>query len=355
MKHRHHYVSRFYLQAFASAPKRIHIFNLKRERGFEHGSLRDQCYSHRLYGDTDELEDAFGKLEGQVASVIHRVASTHQPPEPGSPDYVWLLSFVVLQMLRTTGARDRIQRSSTAFTKKVFDHTPPPAGFVPNQDESLVLSLRNLGNMTAGLDGLRMHTIIAPAGGEFITSDNPVYRYNQYCEGILWSGVTGALCKGLQVFLPLTPRVSLLLFDGGVYKVGKRGVAPCSQATHLDLEFLNRIQLLAAVDNVYFSNWSVLKNTERLAVSVQEERKKNRSRVFEAFEVGNDRSSLIHQYEQMPNLELRLSFITLRRAARRVPLQERARLYRKRLPPYEMPDYAVDDSRPRVFETRSPR
>jgi hypothetical protein len=353
VKRRHHYVPQFYLKAFASAPKRINVFNLKRGRTIQDASLRDQCYSHRLYGESDEIEDAFAEVEGRAAPVIQKVASTQRPPEMGTTDYQNLLLFVTLQILRTTAARNRVQRSSIAFARRVFDDAPPPAGFVPDEAQSMALSLSPLRHVSDGLEGLKVHAITAPSGSAFITCDNPAYRYNQYCEGVRWQGLTGALCRGLQVFLPLSPLVSVLLFDGGVYKVGRRGVAPSSQATERDVEFLNTIQLLAAADNVYFGGWGSAPVIQRLTDSVREERNKNRVRIMEAYEVGNERSSLIHQYEQMPDLNLQLSFVGLRRDARRVPLEARVRLLRKRPPPeLDAPALDPEYSRSRIFETR---
>jgi hypothetical protein len=356
VKRRHHYVPQFYLKAFASAPKRINVFNLKRSRAIQDVSLRDQCYSYRLYGESDEVENAFAEMEGRTAPVIQKVASTQLPPNMGTLDYHNLLSFVTLQMLRTTTARTRVQRSSIAFARRVFDDAPPPAGFLPDEEQSMALSLSTLRHMSGGLDGLRVHVIIAPSGGAFITCDNPAYRYNQYCEGVGWQGLTGVLCRGLQVFLPVSPLVSVLLFDGGVYKVGRRGVAPSSQATERDLDLLNTIQLLAAADNVYFADWGSVPGIQRLADAVQEERCRNRLRVMEAYEVGNERSSLIHQYEEMPDLNLRLSFVSLRRGARRVPLETRVRMLRKKPPPdLDALAFHHEDSRPRIFETRVSR
>jgi len=356
VKRRHHYVPQFYLKAFRSRPKRINIFNLKQGRAIQDASLRDQCHSHRLYGESDDLEDAFAEMEGRAAPVIHKVASTQRPPEIGTTDYQNFLSFVTLQILRTTAARNRVQRSSVAFARKVFDDAPPPVGFVPNEAQSMALSLSTLQHMSRALHGLRVHVITAPSGGAFITCDNPAYRYNLYCEGVRCQGVTGALCRGLQVFLPVSPLVSVLLFDGGVYKVGRRGVAPSSQATERDLELLNTIQLLAAADNAYFADWGSSPGIQRLAKAVQEERGRNRLRLMEASEVGNERSSLIHQYEEMPDLNLRLSFVSLRRDVRRVPLEARVRLLRKKPPAaLDTPALDLEKSGPRIFETRARR
>src|SRR6266705_2522380 len=173
MKRRHHYVPQFYLKAFASAPKRINVFNLERNRAFQSVGFREQCYSRHLYGESDEVENAFAEVEGRAAPVIQKVASAQRPPEMATPDYLTLLSFVGLQISRTTAARARVQRSSIAFAHKVFDDAAPPAGYVPDEKQSIAVSLSTLPYMTAVLEGLRVHAITAPADCEFITCDNP--------------------------------------------------------------------------------------------------------------------------------------------------------------------------------------
>ncbi len=266
-----------------------------------------------------------------------------------------MLSLVALQLVRTKAARDRIRERSTKAAHAVFEDKPIPAGFIPNADESMALSLGTLLQMGAALDGMKTHVVKACSGRAFITSDNPAYKYNQYCEGIRWTGVLGATCRGFQVFLPVSPDALVLLFDGGVYKVGERGVAPSSIATENDVDLLNLFQAISAQDNLYFSNWNDRQRLESTAMLAAEERSKNRHRVIKAYEVGNDRSELLAQFEQLPDVRAQFSFVTLRREARRIPLAGRVRLYRKRMPPLSEPSVPpLDDGKPHVFVTRQP-
>jgi hypothetical protein len=66
-----------------------------------------------------------------------------------------------------------------------FENPVPPA-------------LRGIPVMLMALGDLRSHLLVAtdPA---FITSDNPVFRYNQYCERIEYPGLAGPLCRGFQI------------------------------------------------------------------------------------------------------------------------------------------------------------
>ncbi len=293
MKRRHHYVPQFYLRAFASAPRRINIFNLVRGLPINNAGLRNQCF--------------------QLAS--EKLAAAVFPDEP-------------------------------------------PAGFVLDEGQSMALSLSTHRHVINALDDLKAHVIIASPGTQFVTSDNPAYHYNAYCEGITGTGTAGAASRGLQVFLPLSPQVTILLFDRAVYKAGRKGTAASSIATAEDVAAINLVQFAAAQDNVYFAAWDMSQQLSRLAEKAQSLRPASRIHLQKAYEVGNEQSMLLHQYEQTPNLDLRLSFLSLRRDARRVPLSERARQVRKHLPSMQGKPASTsepDGSRARIFTTRRPK
>jgi hypothetical protein len=330
VKRRHHFVPKFYLRAFASAPRRIHVFNLSRGLAIENASIRDQSYQHRLYGPDDELEDAFAVMEGRFAEVVREVLATSRPPDVGSEPYRALVTMISLQMLRTTGAIARVRTSSRRMAMAAFEGTPPPE-LLPSDEESLALSLRNVPLVSDALCDLKPHVLLAQDGCEFLTSDNPVFRYNQYCEGVPGMGVTGAACRGLQTFLPLSPSAMLLLYDGAVYKVGSRN-SPTSLTTPLDVWAMNQLQVIAAERNIYFANWATRETIPQLLESARKQRSSSKPRVQLADEVGAANSMLVHQYDPMPNLRLQLSAISIRRNARRVDLFERCQLMRKPFP-----------------------
>jgi hypothetical protein len=344
-------VPRFYLRAFHSADKRIHIYNLERALAIENASLKDQCYRPRFYGKQNDLEDALGELEGHAAAAIKRMIGSRSAPQPGSEDHGALVMFVALQDARTAAAMTRTQLALNSMADAAFEGKPPP-DYQTSEEQALMFSLGSLRLRIEALSDLRIHAILAPEGHAFITSDHPVARYNQYCYGVKGVGVLGAACRGLQVFLPLAPTVSALLFDMGVYKVGRRGTAHASVATPADVLVLNQLAYLAAQENLYFANWRERDSVDRLVKTVSRDAR-SQMRVTEAVEVGNDASVLLHGYEDQPAIDFRLSFVSLRREAKRVDPFERVRQYRKplRLPePPPPPRWA--DGRKHIFRVK---
>lgn len=349
MGRKHHFVPRFYLKAFASAPRQIHVFNLKRVRAIPNVSLRDQCQAHQLYG-CDDVESSLAEIEDVAALLFSVVTGASMLPRPGTPEHDVLLIFIGLQLVRTIAARDNALELWALFMDAAYDGKAPPASR-SSPAETMKIVLDAAPSMAATIRDLEMTLIQAPPNEAFFTSDNPAFKYNTYCEGIRYAGVTGTKCIGFQIFLPLSPRILLCLYDGQVYKSGKRRTSHFVQATSDDVRALNRLQVMSANANLYFTNWQSASEIERLAAELESLRAADRPRVVKAVDVADENSQLLHQFWPMPQLQLRLSFMSIRRNARRIELLARARQVRT---PYKRPQRRERESGAITrFETRN--
>jgi len=199
--------------------------------------------------------------------------------------------------------------------------------------QAVKIALR-LGVETASwIEDLEPHLIIARGDLRFITSDHPVFRYNTYLEpASAWSSTTGSVQIGLQIFLPVSPTTTLLLYDREIYKVGNRE-SHVSIATANDVRMMNMFQAVAARQNVYFSNEKDEKEVGACIRTAAAYLGEKGIRTLEYPEQGNEgASSLIHQFHQTPNLHPRFSFSQIRYRPRMVPVDQRERKYRRDLP-----------------------
>ncbi len=350
MGKRHHFVPRFLLRAFALDQRRIHVFNINRARAVEAVSLRHQCYVNRLYG-SDELERALADVECAAAPVIAGIAKRRCLPEVGSEEFAWLVTFVGLQLARTPAARSGAMRMSDALGSAAFDGSPPD-DFALSISDAMKLMM-SVGPQLALTIGDLRQTLVVSSGREFWISDNPAFKYNRYCEGIKYFGVTGTKSRGLQIFLPIAPDLLVMLYDAAVYKVGSRRASSLVTASPSDVAQLNRLQATSAESNLYFRSWKDCVALATTIASVRRQREENRPRVTRAVDSEDSRSTLLHQYWQMPNLGLELSFVAIQRNARRVPLFERSRQVRG---PYKNSEpLANAGGTVRRFDVRVPR
>lgn len=202
--------------------------------------------------------------------------------------------------------------------------------------DPVLATLKALPYMLTGILDLRAH-LISSSSNVFLTSDNPVVRYNQYCEGIEHSGVTGVASKGLQLFVPLSPRHYLILYDSSTYRAVAGRFTRKSKAVDSDIDQLNKIQLMSAEDHIYFSERQQLQDILRLLPEVSDLRDIDRTVVQEYGQDDNPSSSLLHMYEQMENMSVNLTFLRVRGKSRKVPIWDRPQQFRNQIPRIETP------------------
>ena len=290
-----------------------------------------------MYGADDVVEDALAAVEGRAATVLSAVMRNLDVPAAGTSDRDILVTFLALQLTRTLAARVQTELMSQALGDAAFDGKAP-SEFTVGPDEAIAMLLAAAPEMARTLGDLTISLVRAAPATAFLTSDNPAFKYNSYCEGTKDFGVTGTTCRGFQLFLPLSPSLLLHAYDGGVYKVGSRR-SSVVVARQEDVQSLNRLQFMSADDNVYYRDWSATDECRKMAKTVQRLREQSRPRVNKAVDDQDASSQLLHQYWPMPQLALRLSFLRLQRNARRVPLAARARLARGR---YQSTDQAEE-------------
>ncbi len=247
-----------------------------------------------------------------------------------------LLLFISIQILRTKRHALDTNESIRMMVKIIAAHdsglsTASHDDFDWELKDPVFLSLRSFLPLAYYLDDLKICLLQANPNDAFLTSDNPVFKYNLYCERFTETGTTGATNAGLLVFLPISPKLCLLLYDGGVYKVGRSRKRELLLATSPDVDILNGIQYVGADTNLYFSRSLSADYFKRLLATYGRARREIGVRTTEAEEVGNPLSILVHQYRpHTPNLHLSLSFLSIRRQARRVPLARRIGTYRRK-------------------------
>jgi hypothetical protein len=64
---------------------------------------------------------------------------------------------------------------------------------------------------------------------------------------------TGIACKGLEIFLPLSPRHYIIFFDRDIYKVGSKKDISVKITHQKDVTSLNELQCMSAHENLYFN------------------------------------------------------------------------------------------------------
>jgi len=334
-KARHHFVPKFYLRLFPQNDRQINLFNINREQVFHGASIRRQCYRHKLYSENEDLENAFMDFETTVAPVMKKIIRNRSIPERHSDDWIPLMYFIAFQHLRTDTAKKESDEFIDLSVKAVLEEDSRVDNeelrrIVVGHRYSLEMVLSAAPDFAYGISDLEARLVYTEDAQGFCTSDNPVIIYNQYCEGVKGLGVLGAVCSGLQIFLPLDPHITLCMFDRKIYALrkGKHDVA--LECERVDVDWMNLFQMTNAEENVYYHSGYSEDEMCRLLATAKKHRNKPKTKIGKADGTHpEEKSVLIHMHRPHRGFKLNLSFMRIRRRARRIPLPERGSMYRK--------------------------
>jgi len=380
----HHYVPQFYLRLFASdkylsrKPKRIHLFNIKNSFLKENVSIKDQCYKRKFYGDTDELENALSVFEGASSWLLTKIIEFERLPPKDSDAYHILLTLIVIQHLRTKHQADLQNEILDGFWKAVLEEDIDRfteddwkeiigEGVKPFTKDELSkykigitnpagFSLALLNSSIIGfLNDLESHLVLLSGHQHLITSDNPVVTYNQYYQWMKEMSNAGLAGIGLQIFLPISPHCLLILYDKNIYHVSGN-----QKITHgisdKDLQSINLLQYANADQNMFFDSLEQSSHIQSMHVFARRLRQGNKVKTlkFDAVKTSlqNEESVLFTSFIQTPNIRLDLSFMKIKRSAKKVTVRERLNSrYRKDLPD-DTSNYDPPPNTPKLFARR---
>jgi hypothetical protein len=167
-----------------------------------------------------------------------------------------LISFAVLQMTRTTARRDDMIATAKEHLKALLEIEK---GMDPRVLDSVELRLSDWAEgVVSGVEfvpitlDLSLKLIVNTGATGFITSDNPVVLQNRYLTERGRTGGKGLACTGLQMIFPIDAARAVVAFDEAVYSVGSPKVGVVQVSSKADIGKLNELQILNALENVYF-------------------------------------------------------------------------------------------------------
>lgn len=252
-----HYVPQFYLKNFSENNKTIVQYILKSKIYVEFAPIKKIAASDFLYGEDDKLEHELVPHEGEWARIV---AALHNGNAAGLNhiDNGSFLLFITNMWSRTLKAADYCNNLTDTTWKRLLHEEQDKGNFPEIDVEELQISQRipNKPMMFLGsrfaylLRDLAYLCIINESNTDIITSDSPIVLYNQFCtfrnttQNQTFSGL------GLQLFIPLSPKMCICLFDRNVYKI--RGMSKVGTITIQSDDEIDKLNTLLALNSYQF-------------------------------------------------------------------------------------------------------
>jgi hypothetical protein len=324
----HHFVPQFYFRFFSGDSRSISVLHRHTGRVIASAPIRGQACKAWFYGD-DIAEDALSQVEGACSAALRELAALRNPADLPAESVELVLIWLALQRSRTKAARQSSQPMHDRFAQLW-------AEVELRNDEDISPETRDLllGNLDAvrvdpvGAQRLMMSVAVETASSlgdmtpifllnktnrPFIFGDAPVVLYNSLHRETNHRGVLGFSAAGLMVFLPIGPSKILLLLDAASYRL-RRVIENRIQVRDLrDVSELNKLQIHAATDCVYFGDFA-------RAPYVAELWRQERSRLCQhaceviqapsfSVETGEPLGDIVHSFQPQLPYRLSLSFL----------------------------------------------
>lgn len=288
------------------------------------GGLKNQCYRDYFYGKDLQMEKALSLVEGQMSRILNVVQSDCVLPSRGSEDRLTLLLHVLMQHTRTAYSIDAYDEQIDKLMKYLMAPEMEKMNLSSEQIANIKITQKDSARFALGmatphyplLIDLEWKLLRATGTHEFITSDNPVVYYNQFFTFRKSGSNTGLASKGLQIFFPVSPKHLVVLYDGKVYGVGSKKCDVVDVSDARDMEQLNRLQFISALENVYFHGKCYPVLREFHASERYRRPRKSHMQVFPSEETVEHRKELLMMSREDVRTELDLSFLRLLKPAK---------------------------------------
>jgi hypothetical protein len=281
-----HFVPKAHLKAFSlrGEGKAIHLFNIDRTQVFYEASVKNQCARDYFYGRDARLERAIQLVEGEYAKCV---ASLHEPRAlVGDLQVLTLRRFAYLQHLRTEEAARRSAEAAFAMTSAKGADIEQPT-FKEAIQSGVIAAMQHYAESMKIVDDLKVRIVRNLTSDPFITSDDPSVLANRWYQQDIRARHRsfGIASAGGVLFLPLSPTLLAVLFDGDVYTTeSSRGWIEVSD--RVDIAACNHQQVLNCAANLYFGAQNAADYVRSIVTAVAHLRPAKRFEVFTAIPDG---------------------------------------------------------------------
>ncbi|WP_082470101.1 DUF4238 domain-containing protein [Methylobacterium sp. Leaf86] len=236
----HHYVSRFILKEFAYRSKGdehyVKVYDKHTDRLFTPNIkviMGERLFNTASSDGVDlTIEDTTAKFDDLAAPAIEQVRSELSLRDLSADSRTAIILFIALQVNRGTGARNVAEDIINQFRARLleeYDEEDLPPQVTQFQDENqkklfgMGLAVGGVRKIAGVLATRQMIVMAAENNGELLLGDNPVVIHNSR-KSDEYHGNLGIACKGIEIYLPISPKLVIALWCPSIYEEMKRAL-----------------------------------------------------------------------------------------------------------------------------------
>lgn len=223
----HHYVPQFILNNFGEKRKKeyyIQMYDKVEGRFFSSNvkrALGENKFNTVKIGKKEFcIEGVTAGIDGLAAPVVEKIVKDKSVHDLATEDRAALITFIALQINRGTAPRmmhdDAILQLRSKIARSVGEENlPDELRWQATSDEAKLFhmhfSVTSISGICDALCRLDLLLFEAPSNENFVIGDGPVAISNTEPSNDVF-GNFGLMCKGIEVYLPISPKLTVALF-----------------------------------------------------------------------------------------------------------------------------------------------
>lgn len=280
-----HYVPQFLLRNFGTGKKnKLHVFDKLMEKAFATNSknvaAESRFYDFELGGNIFTIEHELSRVEGQTKPIIKSILEMDSLAHLTAENRAQLSVFMAIQFTRSKWFREQYREFPKLLENAIRDKSNEDADLsaiaeyiqTPNENDLAILSVRSI--MSAAEDyAIHFANKIWILGATdskhpFLIGDNPVGLQNMIDMGL--RGNLGLAVRGIEIYLPLSPKRILTMFCSSyeqIFRSGAMQYGPTSEAHQLWQGIGSGAPVIYRPENVLNVNAMQVRYAERFVFS----------------------------------------------------------------------------------------
>lgn len=228
----HHYVPQFHLKRWGAGKKnRLHVFDKASRRSWP-AKPKDAARERDFYMfDVDrervDFEASLERVESASAPVIQKLISASSVGMLSEADRATLCVFLALQFVRTPAARQMTREAIASMQDEIIHRCVPPgvseeerfaavreAFGEADDDSNELFDLEHAPRSYAAAfsNNKDWFLLRTQAKLPFLIGDHPVVMQNSTAPDHPIFGNIGLACRGIEIYFPLSPTLTLAMF-----------------------------------------------------------------------------------------------------------------------------------------------
>ena len=220
----HHYVPQFHVRQWSGSDRDSIGVLAKNDRRIFQANPRDvggEKSFHSKLPEAQVVETRFSQLEAGTSAIYKKIHETLDLKALSDHERFGLCRFVASALVRTREAREEVIQISEALLNEIASRIGV-TDWVARLTEDGALgyhlnTFKDIPQHTLHILRLRMVLEVNRTDLPLTTSDHPVVRHNDFPLRPQGGGRLGLLSPGIQLHMPISPKLCLRFLDPDVY------------------------------------------------------------------------------------------------------------------------------------------